>query len=98
MHVFLPEIVRVKYDWVLVPVREIFETLKLQLASSLTSLSPATLLKKESLEFPVNFVKFLRTPFLQNTSGQLLSNLITTVKPPNSGHAMNSGQNVKPQT
>ena len=27
--------------------------------------------------FPVNFVKFLRTPFLQNTSGQLLLNLET---------------------
>ena len=27
--------------------------------------------------FPVNFAKFLRTPFLQSTSGQLLLNLKT---------------------
>ena len=35
---------------------------------------PATLLKKRLGQrgFPVNFVKFLRTPFLQNTSGRLL--------------------------
>ena len=34
-------------------------------------LRPATLLKKRLWHkcFPVNFVKFLRTPFLQNTSG-----------------------------
>ena len=33
-------------------------------------LSPATLLKKRRWHrcFPVNFVKFLRTPLLQNTS------------------------------
>ena len=33
----------------------------------------ATLLKKRFWHwcFPVNFVKFLRTPFLQNTSGRL---------------------------
>ena len=39
-----------------------------------TGLRPATLLKKRLLHrsFPVNFVKFLRTPFLQNTSGRLL--------------------------
>ena len=38
------------------------------------SLRPATLLKERRWHrcFPVNFVKFLRTPFLQNTSGQLL--------------------------
>ena len=37
----------------------------------------ATLLKKRLWHryFPVNFVKFLRTPFLQNTSGRLLLNL-----------------------
>ena len=36
--------------------------------------SPATLLKKRLWRkcFPVNFVKFLRTPFLQNNSGRLL--------------------------
>ena len=35
---------------------------------------PATLLKKRLWQrcFPVNFAKFLRTPFLQNTSGRLL--------------------------
>ena len=35
---------------------------------------PATLLKKRLWHscFPVNFAKFLRTPFLQNTSGRLL--------------------------
>ena len=34
----------------------------------------ATLLKKRLWHrcFPVDFAKFLRTPFLQNTSGQLL--------------------------
>ena len=39
-----------------------------------TCLRPATLLKKRLWHrcFPVNFVKFLRTPFLQNTSGWLL--------------------------
>ena len=38
-------------------------------------LSPATLLKKRLWHrcFPVNFAKFLRTPFLQNTSRRLLS-------------------------
>ena len=37
-------------------------------------LRPATLLKKRLFHrcFPVNFAKFLRTPFLQNTSGRLL--------------------------
>ena len=37
-------------------------------------LTPATLLKKRIWHrcFPVNFVKFLRTPFLQNTSGRML--------------------------
>ena len=33
-------------------------------------LRPATLFKKRC--FPVNFVKFLRTPILKNTSGRLL--------------------------
>ena len=35
---------------------------------------PATLLKKRLWRrcFPVNFTKFLRTPFLENTSGRLL--------------------------
>ena len=37
-------------------------------------LRPTTLLKKRlwHRSFPVNFAKFLRTPFLQNTSGRLL--------------------------
>ena len=36
-------------------------------------LTPGTLLKNRLWHryFPVNFVKFLRTPFLQNTSGRL---------------------------
>ena len=35
---------------------------------------PATLFKKKLWHgcFPVNFAKFLRTPFLQNTSGRLI--------------------------
>ena len=35
---------------------------------------PATLLKKRlwHRSFPVNFAKFLRIPFLRNTSGRLL--------------------------
>ena len=39
-----------------------------------TGLRPATLFKKRLLRssFPVNFAKFLRTPFLYNISGQLL--------------------------
>ena len=39
-----------------------------------TGLRPATLLKKRLWHrcFPVNFAKFLRTPFSQNTSGRLL--------------------------
>ena len=38
------------------------------------SLRPATLLKKRLWHryFPVNFAKFVRTPFLQNSSGRLL--------------------------
>ena len=38
------------------------------------SLRPAILLRKTLWHrcFPVNFVKYLRTPFLQNTSGRLL--------------------------
>ena len=42
--------------------------------NKLAGLRPATLLKKRVWHrcFPVNFVKFLKTPFLQNTSGRLL--------------------------
>ena len=42
--------------------------------NKVAGLSPATLLKKRLWHkcVPVNFVKFLRTNFLQNTSGRLL--------------------------
>ena len=38
-------------------------------------------IKKETLVhvFHVNFAKFLRTPFLQNTSGQLLLKVYTSI-------------------
>ena len=41
--------------------------------NKVTGLRPATLLKKSLWHrcFPVDFVKFLRTPFLKNTSGRL---------------------------
>ena len=44
--------------------------------NKVAGLRPATLLKKKlwHRRFPVNFVKFLRTPFLQNTSGRMLLN------------------------
>ena len=44
------------------------------LRSSHQKCSPATVLKKEHWRrcFPVNIVKYLRTPALQNTSGRLL--------------------------
>ena len=49
---------------------------KKQLPEVLAGLRPATLLKKRlwHRRFPVNFVTFLRKPFLQNTSWQLLLN------------------------
>ena len=42
--------------------------------NKVAGLRPATLLKKRLWHrcFPVNFAKFLRTPFLQNTPGRLL--------------------------
>ena len=42
--------------------------------NKVAALRPATLLKKRLWNtcFPVNFAKFPRTPFLQNTSGRLL--------------------------
>ena len=42
--------------------------------NKVADLRPTTLLKKRLWHrcFPANFVKFLRTPFLQNTSGRLL--------------------------
>ena len=44
----------------------------------ISCLRPATLLKKRlwHMCIPVNFAKFLRKPFLQNTSGRLLLNYI----------------------
>ena len=45
--------------------------------NKVAGLRAAALLKKSLWHrcFPVNFAKFLRTPFLQNTSGRLLSNV-----------------------
>ena len=42
--------------------------------NKVADLRPATLLEKRLWyrRFPVNFLKFLRTPFLKNTSGRLL--------------------------
>ena len=42
--------------------------------NKVAGLGPATLFKKRLWHrcFPVNFAKFLRTPFLPNTSGRLL--------------------------
>ena len=44
--------------------------------NKVVGLRHAALLKKKLWHscFPVNFTKFLRTPFLQNTSGRLLLN------------------------
>ena len=59
--------------------------------NEVAGLRPATLWKKGLLHrcFPVNFGKFLRTPFLQNTSGRLLlsqkihfQNTLTYQNPP----------------
>ena len=46
--------------------------------NKVAGLRATTLLKKRLWHrcFPVNFTKFLRTPFLQNTSGRLLLNRI----------------------
>ena len=42
--------------------------------NKVAGLRPATVLKKRlwHRRFPVNFAKFIKTPFLQNTSGRLL--------------------------
>ena len=52
----------------------IFRSSRLEVFCKKRVLRPATLLKKILWHrcFPVNFAKFLRTPFLQNTSGRLL--------------------------
>ena len=46
------------------------------------NIRPATLLKKGLWHrcFPMNFAQFLRTPFLQNTSGRLLLSEICRIK------------------
>ena len=48
--------------------------------NKVAGLRPASLLKKRLRHrcFPVNFGKFLRTPFLQNTSGWLLLKILTS--------------------
>ena len=48
--------------------------------NKVADLRPATLLKKKLWYrcFPVNFIKLLRTPFLQNTSGWLLLEIAKT--------------------
>ena len=45
-----------------------------------TPVTPVTLLKKRLWHrcFPVIFVKFLRTPFLQNTCGRLLLTIVAS--------------------
>ena len=54
--------------------------------NKVAGIRPATLLRKGLWHrcFPVNFAKFLRTPFLQNTSRQLLlscyRNILTNLK------------------
>ena len=52
------------------------------LCCSLFSNRPATLWKKRLRysSFPMNFVKCLRTPFLQNTSGRLLLSIAKYAK------------------
>ena len=49
--------------------------------NKIEALRSATLLKKRLWHscFPVNFPKFLRTPFLQNISGRLLLNAVKLV-------------------
>ena len=51
--------------------------------NKVTGLRPVTLLKKRLLHsyFPVNVAKFLRTPFLQNTSRRLLLNTFFSLVP-----------------
>ena len=50
--------------------------------NKVAGLRPATLFKKRLWHrcFPVNFAKFLRTPFSQNTSWRLLLNQVTNLK------------------
>ena len=48
---------------------------QIRVFNKVAGLRPATLLKKKLYHkcFPVNFLKFLRTPFSQKSSGQLLT-------------------------
>ena len=59
---------------VLCSVKKVFCKTPVPESKSHLSLRPTTLLKKRVWHrcFPVNFAKFLRKPFLQNTSGRLL--------------------------
>ena len=52
----------------------LYKTVNQKYSTCAWGLEPATLLKKRLWHrcFPVNFVKFLRTPFLKSTSGRLL--------------------------
>ena len=63
---------------------------------------PATLLKKRLWQrcFPANFVKFLRTTFLQNTSGRPLLVVKTDFSKPLSGDTIFNNVDPKliPQT
>ena len=54
--------------------RSVFSCIRTEYGDFRSKARPATLLKKRLWHgcFPVNFAKFLRTPFLQNTSGRLL--------------------------
>ena len=71
--------------------------------NKIAGLRPATLLKKRLWYrcFPVNFVKFLRTPILQNTSGRLLLKFeMVVINPENSYevkvlHSLNDSSNDK---
>ena len=55
-----------------------------QLSEAATGYQPATLLKERLWHscFPVNFAKFLRTRFLQNTYGWLLLNFLSWWRKP----------------
>ena len=50
--------------------------------NKVTGLRLATVLKKRPWHrcFPVNFAIFLRTPFLQNTSGRLLFDVLDVLE------------------
>ena len=64
----------------------------------LSGLRPATLLKKRLWHkcFLVNFVKFLRTPFLQNTSGRLLHTFFRMVPSKMFGRVLSYASGIDP--